>query len=464
MDIKYGFPRISSVSQALHGMDIDYLLNAFIMSMNGELLYQKDIADIRMMLQGEQSTIVDVVLLSTDGQLYYGGFTLLPSSQNPGWKKADKNLPPVSLLPVKRGDKWGFIDVTGKEVIPFVFDQIRDRKTPFKNGIEAVKQRDKWGYINLAGEWVLPPEWSSAKNFRGELAAVNDKVSFLTVEWGFIDRQGSTVIRPRKLPFAAFFSDGLCQVLENDLTGFMNTKGEIVISCKYYDAKEFTEGLASVQLEKNGKYGYIDRTGKTILPYHYSSAYPFYDGRALVSTDDGSFIIDKQGDIKATFEETPAHTFFAKQRVVNDRIRASRDGKYGFMDGSGKLVIPIQYVDAKSFFGDGLIGVTLTGIKGKGNEKEGGWFFIDKDGNTVIKETFEQISRFSEGRCWVKRNGKWGLIDTDGKLLTYLKYNIMPTPFRNGVSRVTLEVDSGGLLPEIFYAYVSRDGLIIWEP
>ncbi|MFQ5632887.1 MAG: hypothetical protein ACE5I1_29310 [bacterium] len=38
------------------------------------------------------------------------------------------------------------------------------------------------------------------------------------------------------------------------------------------------------------------------------------------------------------------------------------------------MVIAIQYADAKPFWGDGLVGVTLTGVKKKGeSDKVGGW-------------------------------------------------------------------------------------------
>ena len=41
--------------------------------------------------------------------------------------------------------------------------------------------------------------------------------------------------------------------------GFINTNGEMTISCKYDDASNFREGLAVVKLD--GKYGYVNKQG-----------------------------------------------------------------------------------------------------------------------------------------------------------------------------------------------------------
>ena len=43
-----------------------------------------------------------------------------------------------------------------------------------------------------------------------------------------------------------------------------------VVSCRYDDAFDFSEGLATVEL--NGKYGYIDKTGKEVIAIKYDDA------------------------------------------------------------------------------------------------------------------------------------------------------------------------------------------------
>jgi hypothetical protein len=46
------------------------------------------------------------------------------------------------------------------------------------------------------------------------------------------------------------------------------------------EIQDFSEGLADVR--HGMKYGYIDRTGKEVIPFEYDVASPFHDGLALV--------------------------------------------------------------------------------------------------------------------------------------------------------------------------------------
>ena len=92
--------------------------------------------------------------------------------------------------------------------------------------------------------------------------------------------------------------------------GFKNQKGEFVIEPQYAYAHEFTNGLASVNLNRTwyktpegrryyeNHYGYIDGNGKTVIGFQYDEAYPFNKyGVALVSDlKDGWHLIDMQGN------------------------------------------------------------------------------------------------------------------------------------------------------------------------
>jgi acyl carrier protein len=65
-------------------------------------------------------------------------------------------------------------------------------------------------------------------------------------------------------------------------------------SAKKYDKVwDSSEGLARVRL--NGKYGYIDKTGKEVVPCKYDNAFDFSKWIARVILNDKQFYIDKTG-------------------------------------------------------------------------------------------------------------------------------------------------------------------------
>jgi hypothetical protein len=85
--------------------------------------------------------------------------------------------------------------------------------------------------------------------------------------YSWLDMDGKEVLSLKDDFFhVARFYDGLAYVYTKDYKrGFINTQGEFVIPCKYEDARDFSQGLAWVQL--NNKWGCIDKEGKVVVPF-----------------------------------------------------------------------------------------------------------------------------------------------------------------------------------------------------
>ena len=92
------------------------------------------------------------------------------------------------------------------------------------------------------------------------------------------------------------YYDGLALVEDdNEMFGFIDKTGKVVIPCQWKDAWPFSEGLAAVQ-DFDKKWGYIDKTGKVVIPCKWLEAECFENGRAYVR-DEKWYYIDKTGKI-----------------------------------------------------------------------------------------------------------------------------------------------------------------------
>jgi hypothetical protein len=87
---------------------------------------------------------------------------------------------------------------------------------------------------------------------------------------------------------AGYFSEGLTPVKLNNKWGFIDKTGKEVIPIKYDNAGYFSEGLAPVKL--NGKCGFIDKTGKEVIPIKYDNVSKIF----LYELDDEIFNIDNE--------------------------------------------------------------------------------------------------------------------------------------------------------------------------
>ena len=58
------------------------------------------------------------------------------------------------------------------------------------------------------------------------------------------------------------YQSGVSRIEKDNKIGFVNRKGNEVVSAKYDNVYDISEGLAATQ--RNGKWGYIDKTGKPV--------------------------------------------------------------------------------------------------------------------------------------------------------------------------------------------------------
>ena len=151
------------------------------------------------------------------------------------------------------------------------------------------------------------------------------------------------------------------------LHGFVNRQGKVVVPLKYYDAYDFSEGLAAVckTVGKSDQIlcGYINASGKEVIPLK--------------------------------FEYMPGDF---SQGIAP----AKQKGKWGFIDTKGKVVIPFQYVKADSF-SEGLAAVATADTNKYG--------YINTKGEMVIPPKYEEAFYFNEGVAAVQILDKWGYID-----------------------------------------------------
>ena len=159
--------------------------------------------------------------------------------------------------------------------------------------LKPFEQNGKYGFIDETGRVVIPCQWKDVNFFSEGLAGVKDE----NEKWGFIDKTGRVVI-PCRWKEACFFSEGLARVQgENWEWGFIDKNGRVVIPCRWVDALHFYEGLAAVK-DKNIKWGYIDKTGRVVIPCQWKEAVSFSEGLAIVKDNNDVWkYIDKSGAV-----------------------------------------------------------------------------------------------------------------------------------------------------------------------
>lgn len=156
-------------------------------------------------------------------------------------------------------------------------------------------------------------------------------------------------------------------------------------------------------------------------------------------------------------------------------LAVCKDGKWGYIDDFGEIVIPIEYDASWKYYYDPLmqcnINFEYTGkiFPDKMGEycyaaaegyiplcKDGIWELRNASGELVIPAgEFEEIRPPYGGKCWVKQDGKWGVIELQGEGLAESSEDISADI---GQSMTYQEVYTP-ILQEIDERYSSEEGM-----
>ena len=316
------------------------------------------------------------------------------------------------LAAVSKGNKWGFIDKFGKLIIPLEYDygEYHSDAELFSEGLAFVKKGNKWGFIDQTGKTVIPFEYDYGSPFSEGYAVVFNGDEDGNGNWRYIDKTGQEVIRT-DYNYVHSFKEGLACVIvdgggDNIRHGFIDKSGNVIFWLNVKDGyrvsntmmMEFSDGLVLEYID--GKYGYIDKTGKVAIPFEYDKGLPFSEGLAAVSKNGKVGFIDTSGEVVIPFDydyQDHAYRFNEGLAVV------SKDGKWGFIDKSGEVVIPFAF-DLAHNFNDGLAMVAKDNKLG----------YIDKTGKLMVYGIYDTTGSFCEGLAIVGKGGKYGILHTGG--------------------------------------------------
>lgn len=336
----------------------------------------------------------------------------LPKGKYGGGKFSDG----LALIGMFSSDPYGglrgFIDATGKIVIEPKFRTVES----FSEGLARVEIDGKVGYIDKQGRLAIEPRFeqdsgrsfseglAAAKIFVEERVGVARKFKYLT---GYISKEGSFAIQPRPLlSYAGPFKEGMACFSDSISTvygkyGYMDKAGEVVVPSQFPRAFDFSEGLAMVMVESEKdsnvrKVGYIDKSGNFVIK-------PNFDDTLIVTVG------------PASISEVFTYDIFGTEGTFSEGLASVKiKGKYGFIDRSGQVVIPPQFVHA-GMFKEGLAPVAIK------NGRRRVYGFIDHSGKYAIKPQFDLVREFNNGLAAVTSMGpdreldKYGYIDKTGK-------------------------------------------------
>lgn len=248
-----------------------------------------------------------------------------------------------------------------------------------------------------------------------------------------------------------------------------NERAQLVVAPRF-SGINLGEGLLLGTDVVSNIFGYFDMNGNCVIDLGKKNirvAWPFTEGLALIKKNGKYGFIDKRGEIVIP------PTFDAALPFSEGLAAVRKGAKWGYIDKTGKLVAKPLFNNAASF-SEGLASVNIAGeveacaVIGEDTiayfTRGGKNCYVDRTGVIVIRTDYDYVFPFENGFAmvckggkvgrWGITGGKWGLIDKRGRLAVEAIYEDVNN-FREGYARVRLQER---------YGFVDRSGNYLVEP
>ena len=341
------------------------------------------------------------------------------------------------VLKVEKDGKYGLIDFTGKEVISIEYDEIS-----VIDGIEnsfKVKKDDKYGIVDSDGKVVVEPQYADI-----DILGKDNKSGFIfkndSGKYGIIDYSNNIVLEANYDGIEKVYGndmyvvtvsgkqrlvnkagedvlttgfDSIKQILSNQTNsviyvksskyGVMNTSGEVLVNASYDDLKEAKSGILIAK--QNGKYGIINISNEQKLAFDYSSI--TYNEKADIYIADDS---DFNSNLLNSEFETKLTGILSELNTDKGYIKLSIDNNYKYYNFKFEEKQEIELFPNRTLFL---------------NKQDGKYGYVDKNGKVIIDYIYDDATEQNDyGYVAVKKDGKWGSIDSKGNIIQEPTYDL----------------------------------------
>ena len=332
--------------------------------------------------------------------------------------------------------KLGLVDLQGKTVLAPTFNSIEEKQPYFfacsktkgcsvyngnlqlvlkgdYNSIELgcegqfiVEKNGKYGVVSEKGAVILPLKYSNINsNKNGYTIKLNEKA-------GLFNSEGKEIIPiSYHWVYTGKIDDNIPIVAElnENKAGYINTKNEWVIPPTYRDAFAFRQGLAKIREVRDYIY-YINLKGEPVIQDFDANVIEPSDNTYIVGVrkECKYMVYDLNGNLLDTYD-------LLRNNWSDDAIFAvKKGGKWGYIDGYGKVIIPLEYEEVRNF-SEGLAAV----------RKDGKWGYINLKNEVVIPIEFTNrgVGSFKNGGAEYYTDRGAGLINLKGEIIAEPKYN-----------------------------------------
>lgn len=343
-----------------------------------------------------------------------------------------------NVLRVEKDGKYGLCDFSGNEILACEYDKIESL-----NGIEnslIIEKDGKYGLSDDLGNIIIEPNYIKIEgidyDYKNGYIVVNEEN-----QYGIIGYEKSTILECKYEEVTGVYTSSYFVVKENGQYIVINKAGETVLDSGLDEIEDINGDYLIAK--KDNKYGVINSSGETKINFEYESL-SFAGSSLYIAKKDSKYgIIDTDGNEKVSFDAidisyiTSGDFIIADYIEDNELISKVMDTTNFEVKITGivseinetKGYLRVYTEDTYKYYNFKFEEKSSSSILTTNtlflSKKDGKYGFVDEDGNVVVDYIYDDATeQNSSGYVAVKKDGLWGSLDAKGNVVIEPEYNL----------------------------------------
>lgn len=314
----------------------------------------------------------------------------------------DKNIYLISSI----NGKYGLIK-NNKQVIENDYIELEYDK---ESNLLVLNKGTASGVANLDGKMIIPVDYDSILIGGQYINAYKEDTRLVfNLEGNQVETNYTNYVKA---------NDDYAIVIDaSNNYNIVGKDGKEKLTDQYVYLEYFTNNLFIAT--KENRTGLISADGKVVIPMQYSTMQKI----ELAKSENAK---DKTAILQATDGDTKRVDIINQDGKISKGIADAVLEKEEGEDGIEYLVMTSE--NNRKYFNYNGEEVSYKDIKGDNKlyavAQNGKWGFADANGSMVIKPQYDFVTEFNKGFAGIKQNGKWGVINESGNLVLEPKYEL----------------------------------------
>ena len=337
-----------------------------------------------------------------------------------------------NMLIVQKDEKFGLVDLKNKEILDISYDEIS-----ILNGVDnsiLIKKDNSVGICDYEGNIIINAEYKEIKAIGNSY-----KNGYITVNneglYGVIDFNKAVIFENKYIDIKPVYSSNKYAVKIDKAYKIIDKNGNILIDKSFEDIKDIND--SNIIFKEKGKYGVIAINSENKIGAQYEDII-FMDNSNYIAKKSKSGVINSTNEVQLDFK----YDSIEYNMVAGILIAKNSENKYDIYDSTKALKLTVDDIEIFDEYMTVTIGDEYKSYNFKfeekdektlspnnndivSNEKDGKYGFVNSKGKVVVKYDYDEVTELNKyGYAGVKQDGLWGVINAKGEIVIKPTYNL----------------------------------------